>query len=159
MNDVTPPADGDPVETREWLESIDSVLRAEGPERAHYPDRAADRPHAPLRRLSAVSAQYRLRQYDSVGQQPEYPGDRALERRIEAYHPLERHGDGGAGQSQIDANTAATSASYASSATLYEVGLQSFLARAEPTSIRAIWSTSRAIPRPASTRAPISKAA
>ena len=42
MNDVTPPQDVaasqdlDPVETREWLESIDSVLRAEGPERAHF---------------------------------------------------------------------------------------------------------------------------
>ena len=28
--------DLDPVETREWLESIDSVLRTHGPERAHY---------------------------------------------------------------------------------------------------------------------------
>ena len=28
--------DLDPVETREWLESIDSVLRAHGPERAHF---------------------------------------------------------------------------------------------------------------------------
>ena len=28
--------DLDPVETREWLESIDSVLRVHGAERAHY---------------------------------------------------------------------------------------------------------------------------
>jgi len=36
MNDVSTPADLDPVETREWLASIDSVLRTEGPQRAHY---------------------------------------------------------------------------------------------------------------------------
>jgi len=28
--------DADPDETREWLESIDSVLRVHGAERAHY---------------------------------------------------------------------------------------------------------------------------
>jgi pyruvate dehydrogenase E1 component len=28
--------DVDPTETREWLESIDSVLKASGPERAHF---------------------------------------------------------------------------------------------------------------------------
>ena len=28
--------DSDPAETREWLESIDSVLRQHGAERAHY---------------------------------------------------------------------------------------------------------------------------
>jgi pyruvate dehydrogenase E1 component len=28
--------DPDPEETREWLESIDSVLRVHGAERAHY---------------------------------------------------------------------------------------------------------------------------
>ena len=28
--------DLDPVETREWLESIDSVLKTHGPERAHF---------------------------------------------------------------------------------------------------------------------------
>jgi len=28
--------DVDPSETREWLESIDSVLRTHGAERAHY---------------------------------------------------------------------------------------------------------------------------
>ncbi len=36
MKQDTSVDDLDPVETREWLESIDSVLRAEGPERAHY---------------------------------------------------------------------------------------------------------------------------
>ena len=33
---LAPMQDVDPAETREWLESIDSVLKAYGPERAHY---------------------------------------------------------------------------------------------------------------------------
>ena len=32
----SPKADIDPGETREWLESIDSVLKTHGPERAHF---------------------------------------------------------------------------------------------------------------------------
>ena len=34
MKDISP--DVDPQETREWLEALDSVLENEGPERAHY---------------------------------------------------------------------------------------------------------------------------
>jgi pyruvate dehydrogenase E1 component len=90
MNDVTPPQDVaasqdlDPAETREWLESIDSVLRAEGPVRAHFLiERLIDRA-----RRSGAYLPYRPNtayvNTISVGQQPEYPGDRALERRIEA---------------------------------------------------------------------------
>jgi len=79
MNDVTTPADLDPVETREWLASIDSVLRTEGPQRAHYLlERLIDhtrrsgaylpfRPNTAYVNTIAVTAQ------------PEYPGDRALE--------------------------------------------------------------------------------
>ncbi len=36
MIDIPKKQDLDPVETREWLESIDSVLKAHGPERAHF---------------------------------------------------------------------------------------------------------------------------
>ena len=36
MSEVTEPGDLDPSETREWLESIDSVLRVAGPARAHF---------------------------------------------------------------------------------------------------------------------------
>ena len=36
MTDLPDTQDNDPVETREWLESIDSVLRASGAERAHF---------------------------------------------------------------------------------------------------------------------------
>src|SRR5580658_5939048 len=125
MNDVTPPADLDPVETREWLESIDSVLRLEGPQRAHYLlERLIDhtrrsgaylpfRPNTAYVNTIASSAQ------------PEYPGDRALERRIEAYIRWN------AMAMVVQANRKSSEygghiSSYASSATLYEVGFNHF---------------------------------
>ena len=36
MTQQSPFEDIDPIETQEWLESIDSVMRARGPERAHF---------------------------------------------------------------------------------------------------------------------------
>ena len=125
MNDVTPPQDLDPVETREWVESIESVLRAEGPERAHFLiERLIDRA-----RRSGAYLPYRPNtayvNTISVGQQPEYPGDRALERRIESYIRWN------AIAMVVAANRKSAEygghlASYASSATLYEVGFNHF---------------------------------
>ncbi|HEY1726640.1 MAG TPA: pyruvate dehydrogenase (acetyl-transferring), homodimeric type [Steroidobacteraceae bacterium] len=126
MNDVTPSSqDLDPQETREWLESIDSVLRAEGPERAHYLiERLIDRA-----RRSGAYLPYRANtayvNTVSVGHQPEYPGDRALERRIEAFIRWN------AMVMVVLANRKSSEygghlASYASSATLYEVGFNHF---------------------------------
>src|SRR6185295_3812577 len=36
MTEIMKLADLDPTETREWIESIDSVLKTQGAERAHY---------------------------------------------------------------------------------------------------------------------------
>ena len=36
MTDLPNTQDNDPQETREWLESIDSVLRSGGADRAHF---------------------------------------------------------------------------------------------------------------------------
>jgi pyruvate dehydrogenase E1 component len=121
MKQLTPADDQDPTETREWLESIDSVLRAEGPERAHY---LIDRVVEHARRSGAYlpySANTAYVNTISVGQQPLYPGDRAIERRIEAYIRWN------AAAMVVAANRKSTEygghiASYASSATLYEVG-------------------------------------
>jgi len=125
MNDVTPSQDLDPLETREWLESIDSVLRVQGPERAHFLiERLIDRA-----RRSGAYLPYRPNtayvNTVSVGQQPEYPGDRALERRIEAFIRWN------AMAMVVQANRKSSEygghlASYASSATLYEVGFNHF---------------------------------
>jgi len=117
--------DIDPEETQEWLESIDSVLRTNGASRAHFLlNHMID--HA--RRSGAYlpySPNTAYLNTISVTQQPEYPGDRALERRIEAYIRWN------ALAMVVRANKASAEygghiATYASSATLYEVGFNHF---------------------------------
>ncbi len=117
--------DIDPTETREWLESIDSVLGQHGPERAHFllnqmidfaRRSGAYLPYSPnTAYLNTIS----------TGRQPEYPGDRSLERRIEAYIRWN------AMAMVVQANRENSEygghiSSYASSATLYEVGFNHF---------------------------------
>jgi pyruvate dehydrogenase E1 component len=125
MSRFNPFDDIDPVETTEWLESIDSVLAQHGPERAHFllnqmidfaRRSGAYLPYTPnTAYLNTISTAH----------QPEYPGDRALERRLEAYIRWN------AMAMVVRANRKSTEygghiSSYASSATLYEVGFNHF---------------------------------
>lgn len=117
--------DLDPTETREWLESIDSVLKASGPERAHF---LLDKMIDFARRSGAYlpySPNTAYLNTIATGQQPEYPGDRSIERRLEAYLRWN------AMAMVVQANRENSEygghiASYASSATLYEVGFNHF---------------------------------
>jgi pyruvate dehydrogenase E1 component len=120
-----PASDIDPQETQDWLESIDSVLRAHGPERAHYLlERLID--HA--RRSGAYLPYSQNTAYLNTiptGQEPEYPGNRTLEKRIEAFIRWN------AMAMVVRANRKSSEfgghiATYASSATLYEVGFNHF---------------------------------
>jgi pyruvate dehydrogenase E1 component len=119
------PDDIDPVETQEWLESIDSVLRVEGPERAHFLlERLIDHTrrsglYLPFKPNTAYVNTI------STGQEPQYPGDRALERRLEAYIRWN------AMAMVVQANRRSSEygghlSTYASSATLYEVGFHHY---------------------------------
>ena len=125
MTDFSRFDDLDPTETREWLESIDSVLGTQGPERAHFllnqmiefaRRSGAYLPYAPnTAYLNTIS----------TGRQPEYPGDRSIERRIEAYIRWN------AMAMVVQANRQSSEygghiSSYASSATMYEVGFNHF---------------------------------
>jgi len=125
MSKFNPFDDIDPIETTEWLESIDSVLSHHGPERAHFllnqmidfaRRSGAYLPYSPnTAYLNTIS----------TARQPEYPGDRSLERRIEAYIRWN------AMAMVVQANRKSTEygghiSSYASSATLYEVGFNHF---------------------------------
>jgi pyruvate dehydrogenase E1 component len=117
--------DLDPVETREWLESIDSVLRAHGAERAHY---LLERLIDYTRRSGAYLPFKPNTGYVNTiasAQEVEYPGDRALERRIEAYIRWN------AMAMVVQANRQSSEygghiSTYASAATLYEVGFNHF---------------------------------
>ena len=117
--------DADPLETQEWLESIDSILKAYGPERAHFLlERMIDHTrraggHLPFKPNTAY-----VNSISAAHEQP-YPGNRALERRLEAYIRWN------AMAMVVAANRQSSEygghlATYASSATLYEVGFNHF---------------------------------
>ncbi|MFO1378509.1 MAG: pyruvate dehydrogenase (acetyl-transferring), homodimeric type [Steroidobacteraceae bacterium] len=125
MAEGTGTGDLDPQETQEWLESIDSVLKTQGPERAHYLlERLIDH----TRRAGAYLPFKQNTAYlntISVAQEKPYPGDRAIERRLEAYLRWN------AMAMVVLANRVSTEygghiSSYASCATLYEVGFNHF---------------------------------
>ena len=125
MFDASRIEDADPDETREWLESIDSVLRVHGAERAHYLlERLIDYTrrsgaHLPFKPNTAYVNTI------AEAMEQEYPGDRALEKRIKAYIRWN------AMAMVVQANRQSSEygghiASYASAATLYEVGFNHF---------------------------------
>src|SRR4051812_3166298 len=117
--------DTDPDETQEWMESLDAVVDHAGRDRARY---------LMLRMLERSREQKvgvpGLRSTDYINtippeREPWFPGDEDAERRIRAYtrgnaaimaHPAQRPGIGVGGHIS----------SYASSATLYEVGFNHF---------------------------------
>ena len=125
MSRFNPFDDIDPIETAEWLESIDSVLTQHGPERAHF---LLNKVIDFARRSGAYLPYSPNTAYLNTiapGHQPEYPGDRSLERRIEAYIRWN------AMAMVVRANRKSTEygghiSSYASSATMYEVGFNHF---------------------------------
>ena len=125
MFDASKIEDSDPDETREWLESMDSVLRVHGAERAHYLlERVIDYTrrsgaHLPFKPNTAYVNTI------ATVQEQDYPGDRALERRIEAYIRWN------AMAMVVQANRQSSEygghiSTYASAATLYEVGFNHF---------------------------------
>ncbi len=125
MTDLNRYDDIDPQETQEWLESIESVLKLHGTDRAHF---LLERMIDYARRSGAYlpySANTAYLNTIGVAQQPEYPGNRGIERRIEAYIRWN------AMAMVVQANRRSSEygghiASYASSATLYEVGFNHF---------------------------------
>ncbi len=119
------PYDQDPLETQEWLESMDSVLKACGPERAHFLlERLIDHTRRAGAYLPFSPNTAYVNTIGPAHEQP-YPGNRAVERRLEAYIRWN------AMAMVVAANRQSSEygghlASYASSATLYEVGFNHF---------------------------------
>ena len=119
------PVDQDPQETQEWLDSLEYVLKTKGPERA-------------LQLVEAVQSELRRRGVTlpfvlttpyvntiTADHQPPYPGSRELERRIKS---LIRWN---AMAMVVRANRESAGigghiSTYASAATLYEVGFNCF---------------------------------
>jgi pyruvate dehydrogenase E1 component len=124
------PKDADPTETREWLDSLAAVVDRDGPERAHFLlERLVE-----LARRSGAHLPFDLTTaYINTippHRQPAMPGDRAMERRIgsiirwNAMAMVVRAGRRGG---ELGGHIS----SYASAATLYEVGFNHFFKGAD----------------------------
>jgi pyruvate dehydrogenase E1 component len=144
------------IETREWIESLEDVLRLSGPGRVQQLLRELEiraHGHGVQLPFTANTPYINTIHFD---EQPPYPGNREIEWRIKsilrwnAMAMVVR-------ANKADASIGGHISTYASAATLYEVGSTTFSAR-RTTSIRAIWSISRATPVPASMPAPFWKA-
>ena len=117
--------DANPEETREWLDSLDALIANGGEQRARHVMLSMLR-HSAEKNVGLPS----LRSTDYINtippeREPEFPGDEFIERRIRAYirwnaamlvHRAQRPGIGVGGHIST----------YASSASLYEVGFNHF---------------------------------
>ncbi|MCG7970630.1 MAG: pyruvate dehydrogenase (acetyl-transferring), homodimeric type [Candidatus Thiodiazotropha taylori] len=117
--------DIDPIETQEWLDALEAVLENEGVERAHFLiERLVDK----ARRSGAYlpfSANTAYVNTIPVTKQQRFPGDRAMERRIRSFIRWN------AMAMVVQANRISTElgghiSSFASSATLFDVGFNHF---------------------------------
>jgi len=117
--------DADAQETQEWLDALSAVIQQEGPERAHY----LIEKQIELARAAGVNVAYSANTaYVNTippDQEVRSPGDPALENRIRAYvrwnalAMVLRANKG-------DSNLGGHIASFASAATLYDVGFNHF---------------------------------
>ncbi len=125
VDSYRPESDRDPQETQEWVESLESVVAHEGAGRARY---VLGRVVDAARRLGAEPVLPLVTDYVNtiaVADEPAYPGDQQIERRIQAIMRWNaavmvnnaNHRFAGIG---------GHISTYASSATLYEVGFNHF---------------------------------
>lgn len=124
MNDIEQ-QDADPTETAEWLDSLSAVIEREGHQRAHY---LIEQMIDQARRCGAhipYQANTAYLNTIPVHQQISSPGDHALERRIRglirwnAMAMVVR-------ANRISSELGGHIASFASAATLYDVGFNHF---------------------------------
>ena len=119
-------SDVDPSETQEWLESLQYVIKSKGPERAKY-------------LLSALEDRAKVEGVDvdlkantpyintiAPGQQPQFPGNRELERRIKSIVRWNAMAMVVRANKKFEGLGGHIS-TFASSATLYEVAFNHFL--------------------------------
>ncbi len=116
--------DVDPLETAEWLESLEAVLRTEGPDRARFliETLIAHADKARVRMPTGITTPYLNTIH--VEDQPPYPGDRELERRIKSI--IRWNALAMVVRANKTTNVGGHISTFASAATLYEVGFNHF---------------------------------
>ncbi|QRE72868.1 pyruvate dehydrogenase (acetyl-transferring), homodimeric type [Methylobacterium aquaticum] len=122
--------DLDPVETQEWLDSLDGVLEVEGPDRAHFlieqVIEGARKKGAPV----PYSANTAYLNTIPVDKQPPHPGDRMIEHRIRSairWNAIAIILRNNKDSSELGGHIA----SFQSAATLYDTGFMHFWHGAE----------------------------
>jgi pyruvate dehydrogenase E1 component len=117
--------DTDPQETREWLDALEAVIEHAGPERAHFLiEKLIELGHrANINIPYAANTEY----INTIpaDRQPRAPGDYAIENKIRAFvrwNALAMVLRANKGHSNLGGHIA----SFASAATLYDVGFQHF---------------------------------
>ncbi|MDH5551753.1 MAG: pyruvate dehydrogenase (acetyl-transferring), homodimeric type [Nitrosomonas sp.] len=116
--------DIDPQETQEWLEALESVLLNEGAERAHF---LLEKMVEKARRSGAYlpySANTAYINTIPTGKEERSPGNHAIEQRIRAY--VRWNAMAMVLRANKDTNVGGHIASFASAATLYDVGYNHF---------------------------------
>ena len=123
-NALPDPTDADPQETKEWMEALEGVISQEGPKRAHYliekvigqaREAGVDIPYsANTEYINTIPAD----------QQPKYPGNADMEIKIHSY--IRWNAMAMVVRANKDTNVGGHIASFASAATLYDVGYSHF---------------------------------
>lgn len=116
--------DVDPVETREWIDAIDAVIDREGHVRAHFliesviteaREKGNNIPYsATTEYINTIPAELQAR----------FPGDQNIEQRIRSY--IRWNAIAMVARANKNTNVGGHIASFASSATLYDVGFNHF---------------------------------
>ncbi|MEI6414967.1 MAG: pyruvate dehydrogenase (acetyl-transferring), homodimeric type [Pseudomonadota bacterium] len=122
---MTTPTDLDPQETQEWLDALEGVLDSGGIDRAHYLiERLIDK----ARRSGAYlpySANTAYLNTIPPHQQPPFPGDRTMERRIRSF--IRWNAMAMVVQAnRLSAELGGHISTFASAATLFDVGFNHF---------------------------------
>ena len=114
-------SDIDPLETKDWVDSIESVLETEGEERAHFLiEKVIERAHRDGVKIPFTGTTEYINTIPA-DKQPRYPGNSELEHTIRSYirwnamAVIVR-------SNAIDSSLGGHIASYASLATMWEVG-------------------------------------
>lgn len=124
MNHPSAPLDIDPEETREWLEALEAVTRMDGRDRAHYlMDRLSD---FDVSRHGDLHGRVTTAYVNTISRdrQAAYPGDLAIERRLNAY--IRWNAMVMVLRAGRHSNVGGHIATYQSAAVLYDVGFDHF---------------------------------
>jgi pyruvate dehydrogenase E1 component len=124
FSEITRQNDIDPVETQEWIEALKSVLEREGSERAHFiiESLVAVTRHSGFDIPFSANTAYL--NTIPVSQQAQFPGDATIEHRIRSY--VRWNAMMMVLRANKDTNVGGHIASFASAATLYDVGYNHF---------------------------------